>query len=116
MVFLTKSGRRWVKVTTSQQEDGMAKVVCDDAVSKEAAKLLKSLDINGHRNFYCLRHGFETIGGEARDQVAVNAIMGHVDDSMASAYRERISDGRLQAVTDHVRGWLFGSSVSKSVK
>ena len=50
---------------------------------------------------------FETIGGEARDQVAVDYIMGHVDTSMANAYRERISDERLSAVVEHVRKWLF---------
>jgi integrase len=55
-----------------------------------------------------LRHTFETIGGESKDQVAVNAIMGHVDDSMAGVYRERISDERLIAVTDKVREWLWG--------
>jgi integrase len=57
--------------------------------------------------FYALRHTFETIGGEFRDQVAVNAIMGHVDASMAAVYRERISDGRLKAVVYHVYSWLY---------
>jgi hypothetical protein len=28
---------------------------------------------------------------------------------MASVYRERISDERLKAVTDHVHGWLFAT-------
>ena len=37
---------------------------------------------------------------------AVNFIMGHVDTSMAAHYRERISDERLVAVTEHVRRWL----------
>jgi integrase len=72
-------------------------------------KLLDALGINGHRNFYALRHTFETIGGEAKDQVAVDAIMGHARDDMASAYRETISDARLKAVADHVHTWLFGS-------
>lgn len=58
--------------------------------------------------FYWLRHTFETIGGGAKDQVAVNAIMGHSDSSMAAVYREEIEDSRLLAVTDHVRKWLFG--------
>lgn len=66
-----------------------------------------SLDINGGRGFYALRHTFETIGGESRDQVAVNAIMGHVDSSMAGVYRERISDERLQSVVETVRQWLW---------
>jgi integrase len=58
--------------------------------------------------FYWLRHTLETIGGGAKDQVAVNAIMGHVDSSMAATYREGIEPERLKAVTDHVRKWLFG--------
>jgi hypothetical protein len=33
--------------------------------------------------------------------------MGHVDPSVASLYRERISDERLIAVTDTVRAWLW---------
>lgn len=57
--------------------------------------------------FYWLRHTFETIGGGAKDQVAVNAIMGHADGSMAATYREEIEPARLIAVTDHVRAWLF---------
>lgn len=58
--------------------------------------------------FYWLRHTFETIGGGAKDQVAVNAIMGHSDSSMAAVYREEIEPARLIAITDHVRRWLFG--------
>ena len=60
--------------------------------------------------FYALRHGFETIGGESRDQVAVDHIMGHspAAGDMSAVYRERISDERLQAVVDHVHKWLFG--------
>ena len=70
-------------------------------------KLLQKLGINGRRNFYALRHTFETIAGDARDQVAVDAIMGHAREDMSSVYRERISDDRLRAVVDHVRSWLF---------
>ena len=71
-----------------------------------SAKLLKGLGINSHRNFYTLRHNFETIAGESKDQVAVDSIMGHVDPSMGAAYREKISDARLRAVVDTVRAWL----------
>jgi hypothetical protein len=28
---------------------------------------------------------------------------------MSAVYRERISDARLAAVVQHVRGWLFGT-------
>lgn len=59
--------------------------------------------------FYWLRHTFETIGGGAKDQVAVNHIMGHVDSTMAATYRENIDPERLRAVTDHVRAWLLSA-------
>ena len=59
-------------------------------------------------SFYALRHTFETIAGESRDQVAVNAGMGHVDTTMAAAYRERVLEVRLKAVVETVRAWLFG--------
>lgn len=81
----------------------------DNPVSKEVRKLLTKLGIKRKGvSFYSLRHVFETIGGECRDQVAVDAIMGHADESMSARYREHISDDRLQAVVTVVRGWLFG--------
>jgi integrase len=97
LVFLTRYGSSYAKETT------------DNPVSYETAKLLRKLGINGRKGlgFYTFRHVFETIGGEAKDQVAVDYVMGHARDDMASHYRERISDERLRAVADHVRGWLF---------
>ncbi|HZZ77241.1 MAG TPA: tyrosine-type recombinase/integrase [Gemmataceae bacterium] len=95
LVFLTVRGNSWAKDSA------------DRPITHECRKLLNKLKINGSRNFYAIRHSFETIGGDSRDQVAVNAIMGHDDGSMASTYRERIEDDRLQAVVAHVRAWLF---------
>ena len=66
----------------------------------------------GH-TFYALRHAFETIRGESRDQVAVDAIMGHSREDMASVYRERIGDDRLRAVVEHVRAWLLEKPVER---
>lgn len=98
LVFITKYGQRWAKITST------------NPISAEFRKLLKVRKL--HRpglGFYAIRHTFETIGGESRDQVAVNYIMGHAPtaNDMASVYRERISDERLKAVTDHVHKWLF---------
>jgi integrase len=95
LVFITRYGLPWAKDTENS------------VVSKEMRKVLDTLGINGHRNFYGLRRTFETIGGETKDQVAVDAIMGHADESMAGVYRQRIGDDRLQAVANHVRTWLF---------
>lgn len=99
LVFITRYGKSWHKT------------IEDSPVAKEMAKLLKLLKLYRGRGlgFYTLRHCFETVGGEARDQVTVDHIMGHAKDDMASVYRERISDERLQAVAEHVRAWLFGT-------
>ncbi len=96
LVFLTAKADTWAKETS------------DNPVSKETRKLLDKLGINGHRNFYTLRHTFQTVGDESRDFLAVRSIMGHVGADIADAYRERVSDERLKAVTEHVRRWVFG--------
>ncbi len=91
-VFVTGAGRPW------------------DHSSNPVAKRFRFLLIWAEipkGGFYWLRHTFETVGGGSKDQVAVNAIMGHVDSSMAAVYREEIEQDRLRAVTDHVRAWLF---------
>jgi len=103
LAFLTKYGQKWVK---SNKKGTPA-----DALGQEFAKLLTSHGLKRPGlSFYALRHTFETIGGEARDQVAVDYIMGHAPaaDDMSSRYRERVDDSRLKTVTDHVRKWLFG--------
>jgi len=97
LLFITAAGGSWAKATR------------DNPITKETRKLLDKLGINGHRNFYCLRHTFRTIADAAKDQPAADYIMGHAppSDDMASVYRELIEDERLRAVTDHVRAWLW---------
>jgi integrase len=103
LVFVTRRGLPW------------AKSVEANPVSQETRKLLDALGL--HRpglGFYSLRHVAETVGGEAKDQVAVDLIMGHLDPSMAGVYRERISNDRLRAVTEHTRRWLFGPAAGQA--
>ena len=85
-------------------------------MSLEFRKLLKAEELYRPKlGFYALRHTFETIAGESRDQVAVGHIMGHVDASMAGVYRERISDDRLLAVSKTVRDWLQLDDLADSI-
>lgn len=95
-VFTTKYGGSWFKDTA------------DNPISFEFRKLLVKLKLHSPgKGFYWLRHTFRTVADESRDQPACNAIMGHVDATMAGVYRERISDDRLKAVASYVRGYLF---------
>lgn len=96
VVFLTARRRPWLSGDIA------------NPVSSSTRKLMKAIGVHrvglGH---YTLRHVFRTIADGAKDQVAANAIMGHVDTSMAATYRERIDDSRLVAVTNIVHAWLY---------
>jgi integrase len=95
LVFVTKYGKPWFRD------------VSDSPLSAEFKKLLKDLGIyRPGLGFYSLRHATETIGGESRDQAAVDHVMGHTRDDMASNYREAISDERLEAVADRIGEWM----------
>jgi integrase len=111
LFFVTKYGRRFVRLG----DNG----VVSDAVAGAFAKILVALEMSGNnRNFYSLRRTFETIGGDSRDQVATDFVMGHSPDSddMAAIYRLEVFDGRLIEVTNHVRKWLWPKRRSKKIE
>lgn len=107
LCFLTERGTRFVRVQKSKNNEQRFVVI--NSLSRRFEQLLTAIEIGQRRGigFYTFRHVFETIAGGSRDQVAVDSIMGHVDNSMAANYRERIDDDRLNAVTNHVRAWLW---------
>ena len=111
-IFLTSTGRRWVRQQAKQipTPDRGVNAVHVDALSGRFRRLLKKLEINSRRGlgFYALRHTSATIASEAKDPQAVGALLGHIDPSQSAAYIESISDERLLAVTETVRRWLFG--------
>lgn len=107
IVFLTHGRERWMRVRKGETADTYHHV---NALSQRFAYVLKRLKINGRAglNFYTLRRQFEIVAGESKDQVAVDAIMGHANDSMAAIYRQGvISNERLRDVANHVRCWLW---------
>jgi integrase len=105
LAFVTRCGWSWAKETSAA-----------NPVSQEFARVLRRLGINGKKRlgFYALRHTFRTVADESRDQPAADHIMGHEVAHMSSVYREGISDERLRAVSDYVRGWLFGGADQKA--
>ena len=101
LVFITKYGKRWVGVDTS------------NPISQQMRKLLRGLEINGRRGlgFYSLRRTHRTIADATRDFPAIRVVRGHADSSIDDVYREHIDDDRLVAVGEHVRGWLWPSPI-----
>ena len=110
LIFITREGMPlvWDRMTpgTNGQQSKLLQV---NNLSLTFGRLLTKhgLRKSGH-NFYSLRRTFETVAGQTKDQVAVNAIMGRDDGSMPAEYLQGIDDERLIAVTNHVRTWLFG--------
>jgi integrase len=103
IIFITKYGRRWVR---SPGKD-TAPV---DSVGLEFGKLLGELGMKkSGRAFYSLRHTHRTVSAGAGDPTAARIVMGHVSDSIDDVYVERVEDSRLQAISEHVRQWLFGT-------
>jgi integrase len=103
LVFLTRNGGSWHKPASRYMAEQFRKLI--QRIDKDD---VDEPDLYRRGvGFYALRHVFETIGGESRDQVAVHAIMGHERGDMASIYRERISDERLKHVVETVRAWLY---------
>jgi integrase len=101
LVFLNRKGEPWLHA----RSNGVW-----DRIGSEFRKWLRKLGIKRPGlNLYGLRHTFRTIADGSLDRVAIDLIMGHTDESMGAAYRERIDDERLRAVVEHVRKWLFDS-------
>lgn len=117
LLFLTRCGAPWCKAVfkPSEAQDEKPIFYNDDSITKEFKKLMKEAGFPKRKGigFYTIRHLYETVAGDSRDQVATDYIMGHCDPSMAGIYREGVFDHRLEAVVKHVHAWLFGSAKKK---
>lgn len=106
LVFITKHGAPWVRWKKQAVPDP-SKSAWRDAVAIVSRILFKKLGINHGASFYSLRRMTETIGGGCKDQIGVDAVMGHSRGDMASVYRLDIEDSRLEAVSTVIHNWLF---------
>jgi len=103
LVFITVQGRPWVRHV--MQDDG--RIAFTDAIAQEFNKVLRKLNLKRRGSFYNLRHCFRTVADAVKDQPAIDAIMGHVDQTMGGNYRESIETSRLKSIVDYVRHWLW---------
>ncbi len=107
LVFITSTGRRWVRFQASRKRDGGTWV---DSVNLRFRAVLDKFELKREGlGFYALRRIHRTIADAVNDQPAAALIMGHADPGdMASRYVETIGDDRLLNVTNHVHKWVFG--------
>ncbi len=104
LVFVTTFGNSWMTDSSGNTSlTAQYRLIIDDC------KLHKR-----NRGFNSLRHTFETIAGNSRDQVAVDWVMGHVSQHISAEYRHGIDPDRVRDVCLFVRDWLFAKPVGKS--
>jgi len=78
-------------------------------VAEKFGALCESCNVTNH-GFYSLRRTLETIATTASvSQAAIDHIMGHARNDMASVYRQQIFDQQLQECANHVRAWYLGT-------
>lgn len=106
----------WIQKRPDCKSD-LAFVLRDGAplssVNTDVAKRFRSVrDAAGVRlgGFSWLRKTFATYASESNDQVAVDFIMGHVDDSIPGIYRQLVRGKRLEKVVQVVREWFLSPS------
>lgn len=117
LVFITKYGAPWVRVQPpAGKRKSVRTAVTIDGISLEFGKLMRAVGVHTPgRGFYALRHTFRTVADEVRDRPAVDLIMGHENSrDVSTNYIERIGDGRLRQVTEHVRRWVFQVASAES--
>ncbi|TWU36017.1 tyrosine-type recombinase/integrase [Novipirellula artificiosorum] len=106
LAFITTHRRPWA-------EDGST----SHPLTMAFNKLKKAAEIDkpgvGH---YALRHTFATVASGARDQQAVDYVMGHIDNTMAGNYREGIDPKRVKAVCQFVRRWFLAGKPKGGAK
>jgi integrase len=110
-IFLTKQDNPFVQPPKQRQDENEKTrwSIGSNPISSEFRKLRTSCGIDGAKqSFYALRHSFKTVGENATgNNIAVDYLMGHLDESVSGMYRQYILDERLLEVTNAVHKWLY---------
>lgn len=114
LLLVNKVGKRLVERQIVTTAGGKPKKREVDSVGSAWSRLAEKVGIREEASdapglgFYCLRHTFATVADGARDRMAKAAIMGHaIDSQIDDAYIDFEDDARLEAVSNHVRTWLW---------
>lgn len=103
------------KLRAKVLESPVVAELCESGMKEEEAQKEAKARWRGV-GFYSLRHVFETVAGNSKDQIAVNHVMGHADVSMAAVYREGIDPERIISVCQHVRDWWLAGKPEEVAK
>ena len=96
-IIIGRNGADWIPRKSTNQ------------ISKRFAQLARKAGVNRDGlSFYSLRHCFQSKSEDfTQDYPAVSRILGRSKREVADHYRDKISDERLEAVTESMRRWFF---------
>ena len=96
-IIIGRNGADWIPRNSTNQ------------ISKRFSQLAKTADVDREGlSFYSLRHCFQSKSEDfTQDYPAVSRILGRSKREVADHYRDKISDERLEAVTESMRCWFF---------
>lgn len=106
-VFLTKKRQPYYREVERIIDNKLIAVYAVNAVTTTFARHAKALKLNGV-SFYRLRHTMKTLGKKARDADALNLMMGHKCNTVATVYdHEEIEFSRIRRVAIVIKRQLW---------
>ena len=108
LVFTTSDGHSWIR-TTTRNDNGDPKYICDNRISTKFSRLMKKVRIQAPKGtgFYTLRRTAATMAARSGDPFAVQRLLGHVDLTMATRYVQDVSE-QTDRVIESSRKYFIG--------
>lgn len=108
LMFLTSGGKPYVRYALTADGDFRDK---RDKIAERYGIYLRRLGQARHgRGYYSLRRTARTIAAETGQELAIDLILGHADDSgdMARVYTQVVLDEKIKLVCEHIRCRVLG--------
>lgn len=113
LFFLTRMGLPFIIERTTESGG----VVRKDQISQRFEALCRKCGLaRKGRGFYSLRRTFRTMADEFGDARAAALMMGHEVDDVSSVYVLHVSDERLLALSNRIRGLIFSGKTARLAK
>jgi integrase len=94
LVFYTSRGHPWIRTLIKADDNGQIKYAVINSITPRFSELLRRANIHAPKGtgFYTLRRTAATIAARSGDPFAVQTLLGHADQKMATRYVQDVSE------------------------